>query len=151
MRKRRLFFFSSSFFLDKTQSPQKRINSCSNIFFKSSQKCVSSTSVWMRIQLLNKWEWKTILTMSDAYFPQVVWNGTLDGIVSVILPSRLFLYPNGDAGLVQSFIVLDEMEKWLVSSIWHYKITAWNEQAENLNVMRNRTYHFSKYKLKPTA
>ena len=73
----------------------------------------------------------------------------LEGVVSILLPSRSFLYPNGDTGFVQSFIVLDELAKSLGSSIWCYKITAWNTQADNLNMIINRTYHFSKHKLKP--
>ena len=89
-----------------------------------------------------------VQTNLGIYFPQAVRNGSLNGVVSVILPSRLFLYPNGDAGLLQNFVVLDELAKKLGSSIWRYNITAWNEQAENLNVMTNRTYRFYKYKLK---
>ena len=88
-------------------------------------------------------------TTPDVYFPQVMRNGMLEGIESNILHSWSFLYPNGYAGLMQNFIVLDELAKRLGSSIWHYKINTWNLQAGNLNVMTNRTYRFFKYTLKP--
>ena len=87
-------------------------------------------------------------TDSDVYFPQAIQNGLLDGVMSILLPLCSFTYPNGDAGLVEIFIVLDELAKRLGSPIWHNKLTSWNEQAENLNVSANRTYRFSKYKLK---
>ena len=97
------------FFRDKSESPQKRINSCSSIFFKNIPKMsffnrrMNAHSAPQSIGVNDDFS----QTMSDAYFPQSVQNRTLDGVVSAILPSCSFLYPNGDAGLVQSFIVLD--------------------------------------------
>ena len=35
-----------------------------------------------------------------------------------------------------------------MSSAWQYKITAWKEEAENLNVETSRMYHFSPCELK---
>ena len=37
------------------------------------------------------------------------------------------MYPNRDPGLVESFIVLDELAKELGTTTWHYKIDTWNE------------------------
>ena len=71
--------------------------------------------------------------------------------MGVIFPAYLFLFCNSNAGLVQSIIVVDELAKRLGSLIWHYKITAWNAAAENLNVKTNRTYRFTKYKLKSSV
>ena len=71
--------------------------------------------------------------------------------MGVIFPAYLFLFCNSNAGLVESIIVVDELAKRLGSLIWHYKITAWNAAAENLNVKTNRTHRFTKYKLKASA
>ena len=69
----------------------------------------------------------------------------------LFFPSHSFTYPNYSTGLVQSFIVLDELAKRLGAATWCNKIMMWNEQADNLNFEINRTYRFSQCKLKPTT
>ena len=56
-------------------------------------------------------------TDPDVYFPQAIRNELLDDLVSILLPLRSFTYSKGDAGLVQIFIVSDELLKRLRSSI----------------------------------
>ena len=75
-------------------------------------------------------------------------NRTLDGLVSAVFPPHSFTYPDDGNGLRQSYIMSDELAKRLGCSIWKYKITAWNKQAANLNMVPNKTYRFRQCKLK---
>ena len=49
-------------------------------------------------------------------FNHLLQSGIVDGVVSVIFSASSFTYLDGAVGLVQSFIVLDELAKHLGSS-----------------------------------
>ena len=88
-------------------------------------------------------------TEPDEYFPQAVGNGTLEGVVCNIFTAHVFHYFNNREGIMQRFIMVDKLAKSFRAAIHQYKITSWDVLLENLNVMKNRTYHFSKYNSKP--
>ena len=48
-----------------------------------------------------------------SYFARSIQSGTIDGVVSIVFPSHSFTYPGENVGLVQNFIVLDELAKHL--------------------------------------
>ena len=90
-------------------------------------------------------------TEPDKYFPQAVRNRTLEAIVCNIFPVHAFHYSDNREGIMQSFVVVDELAKSLGAAIYRYKITSWNVLVENLNVTKNKTYYFSKYNFAPEA
>ena len=88
-------------------------------------------------------------TKPDKHFPQAVRNRTLEGIVCNIFPARALHYTDNHEGVMQNFVVVDELAKSIGAAIYRYKITSWNVLVENLNVTKNRNYRFSQYNLKP--
>ena len=54
----------------------------------------------------------------------------------------------GDKIRLLGFFVVDELARKLGDTIWRYKITVWNEQAEKLNMEKNINYRFTQYKMK---
>ena len=75
----------------------------------------------------------------------------LVSLVSIPILPKSFTYPSGNPHLVRSFVVLDVLAKKFGAAIWQYKIMAWNEQAEKLNMIVNILYRFTNYSLKPTS
>ena len=89
-----------------------------------------------------------VQTKPDDYFPQAVKKTKLEGIGCNIFPDRAFRYVDNSEGVMQSFVIVDELVKALRAVIYQYKITSWNVLIKNLNVTKNRTYRFSKCNLK---
>ena len=73
----------------------------------------------------------------------------MDGAVSNLFPPHSFMYADSASGLVQSFIIVNELEWKFDNTLWRYKIAAWSSQAKKLNVAENKTYRFMQCKLKP--
>ena len=92
-------------------------------------------------------------TLPDAYFFLTGRNGSLQDVVSVIFPCALVPLPQRRCRLSTKLCCDGQVGKktWFGSLIWRCKIIAWNAPAENLNVKTNRTYRFTKYKLKPSV
>ena len=89
-----------------------------------------------------------VQTEHDDYFPQAIRNWTLEGIVCNISPARAFRYADNREGVMQNFVIVEELAKSLGAAMYQYKIRSWNVLVENLNMTKNRTYRF-KYNLKP--
>ena len=85
---------------------------------------------------------------SDNYF---LTDGMFKGDVTNILLASEFRYPNDRDGLVQNFIVVDELLKRLGGDVYCYLVVSWNKLAECLNVTNNSHFRFYQYKTKPVT
>ena len=69
----------------------------------------------------------------------------------ILFQPHSFTYSDGNVGLLQTLIVLDELAKCIGSSTWQYIIfMAWNAEVNNL-MDTNIMYRFSQYKLKQST
>ena len=71
----------------------------------------------------------------ETWSKQVLKTGVVDGVVTNLFPSWSFGYLSGAIGLVQNFIRVDEVAQKFGDAVWHYKITAWNDQVKTLNLI----------------
>ena len=131
---------------------KKKCFSSFNLFFWIKARCRVNTWHIMDFykQRANE-DIRIVQPDPNAYFNTVISKGTLDGVVKILFPQCSFTYPDGKDSLVKSFFVLDLLPKRFGCSQWHYKITAWNERAANLNMVLKWTYRFSKYKMKSST
>ena len=72
----------------------------------------------------------------------------VDGVVTNLFYSQSFMYVDGVSCFVQNFFIVDKLAQKFSVTLWRYKITAWNDQSNKLNVMENKTYRFMQCELK---